>query len=87
MPYDVILTKTANKAYSRLPEKVQRGVDRCIVLLEISPKRGPNIERYHEEPGCYRYRIGGWRIVYEVDDRMNEVRVFEIRPRGDVYKR
>ena len=36
--------------------------------------------------GGYRYQIGGLRLIYEVHEDLLEVRVYSIRPRGDVYK-
>jgi len=84
--YDVILTKTAQTIYEKLSLKLQVGVDRCLNWLEASPKKGPNIKRLEGKPGYFRYQVGGWRIVYRVDDAACEVRVYEIRPRGDVYK-
>jgi len=86
MTYDVVLTKTAQKVYERLPVKLQDGIDRSLTWLEFSPKSGANVKRYEGKPGYYRYQVGGWRLVYRVDDDTREVRVFDIRPRGDIYK-
>lgn len=86
MPYEVILTKSAKKVYSKLTPKLKEGVDRCIAYLEINPKLNPNTERLKRYPGCYRYQLAGWRILYEVDDLIRQVRIYQIRPRGDVYK-
>ena len=85
--YEVVLTKTAYKTYSRLTPKLRRGLDRCIEYLEVSPTRGPNIQKLKGESESYRYQMGGWRILYEVDEFQKKVRIYEIRPRGDVYKR
>jgi mRNA-degrading endonuclease RelE of RelBE toxin-antitoxin system len=54
--------------------------------LEDNPKYGPNIQRLKGQPDCYRYQVGGWRILYKVDEAGKEVRIYEIRPRGDIYK-
>jgi mRNA-degrading endonuclease RelE of RelBE toxin-antitoxin system len=86
MPYEVILTGPARKAYDKLNLKLRTGLDRCIVFLEDSPKYGPNIQRMKGQPDCYRYQVGGWRILYRVVDGSKEVRIYEIRPRGDIYK-
>ncbi len=86
MPYEVILSRTAQKVYNKLTPKLKRGLDRCIAYLEINPKNNPNIKKLKGLQGCYRYQIGGWRILYEVHDSTRQVRVYEIRPRGDVYK-
>ncbi|NSW83181.1 MAG: type II toxin-antitoxin system RelE/ParE family toxin [Syntrophothermus sp.] len=84
--YDVILTKGAQKIYKRLTAKLRHGIDQCIVYLEVNPTWGPNVKKLAGEPGCYRYQVGGWRILYEVDETTREVRIYDIRPRGDVYK-
>ncbi len=86
MPYNVILTQPAFKVYKRLSYKIKTGLDRCIAFLEDSPKFGPNIQKIKGKTDCYRYQVGGWRILFMVDEMNKEVRVYEIRPRGDVYK-
>lgn len=86
MPYNVLLSKTAQKTYGKLTAKLQEGLDRCLAYLELSPKFGPNTQGLKGNPGCYRHQVGGWRILYEVDDTAKEVRVYSIGPRGDVYK-
>lgn len=86
LSYEVILTKSARKTYARLTAKLQKGVDRCIAYLEVNPTWGPNVKKLSGESGCYRYQVGGWRILYEVDERARLVKIYEIRPRGDVFK-
>ena len=86
MQYEVVLAGPARKVYEKLPLKLRIGVDRGIAHLEVNPKYGANIQRLKGIPDCYRYQVGGWRILYRVVDSLMEVRIFEIRPRGDVYK-
>ncbi|MGR3311364.1 MAG: type II toxin-antitoxin system RelE family toxin [Candidatus Brocadiales bacterium] len=86
MPYNVILTGPAQKTYNKLTLKLRIALDRCIVHLEACPKYGANVQRLKGKHGCYRYQVGGWRILYKVDDIAKEVRIYQIRPRGDVYK-
>ncbi|HYA43737.1 MAG TPA: type II toxin-antitoxin system RelE/ParE family toxin [Syntrophobacteraceae bacterium] len=85
-PYDVVLTKTAQKVYEGLPVKLKNGIDRCFIWLENFPKSGSRVKRLQGQTGCYRFQVGGWRIVYRVNDELKEVQVVDIRPRGDVYK-
>lgn len=87
MPYKVMLSKTAQKVYDRQTSKLRLSIDRCISNLAISPKYGPNIRELKGYQACYRYQLGGWRILYEVSDSEMQVQVYQIRPRGDVYKR
>jgi mRNA interferase RelE/StbE len=78
--------KSARKVYDRLPLKLRRGLDKCLLALEASPKHNPNIKKLSGQGASYRYQVSGWRILFEVDDVSWEVKVYEIGPRGDVYK-
>jgi len=40
-----------------------------------------------ELEGKYRYEMGGFRIVYEVNIKNKTVEIKSFRGRGDVYKR
>ena len=86
MPYKVFLSKSAYKSYYKITGKLKLGIDRCLSCLAVNPTFGPGIKRLRGFPGCYRYQIGGLRLVYEVHEDVMEVRVYIIRPRGDVYK-
>ncbi|MFA6222560.1 MAG: type II toxin-antitoxin system RelE/ParE family toxin [Desulfomonilaceae bacterium] len=86
MAYKVLLTKTAYKAYNKTTGKLKLGIDRCLSDLEITPNFGPGIKKLKGLVGCFRYQIGGLRLIYEVHEDLMEVRVYSIRPRGDVYK-
>jgi mRNA interferase RelE/StbE len=56
------------------------------VQLEHDPKLHQNIKKLKGYDNDYRYKVGGWRIMYEVDEARKLVIVYEIGPRGDVYK-
>jgi mRNA interferase RelE/StbE len=86
MPYEVPLTKTAKKIYLNLPSKLRAGLEKCFANLEINPKSTPNIKKIKGFQVDYRYQVGGWRILYEVNEDQKLVTVYEIKPRGDVYK-
>jgi mRNA interferase RelE/StbE len=85
MSYEVRLTKTAQKIYEKLPVKLRAGIDSCLASLEIAPKNNPNVKKLKGYPQDYRYQVGGWRVLYEVDEPGKVVNVYDIRPRGDVY--
>lgn len=57
MPYDVLLTRPAQKVYNKLTLKLRVGLDRCIAYLEVCPKYGANIKRLKGKPGCYNFRV------------------------------
>jgi mRNA interferase RelE/StbE len=86
MPYKVKLTKTAQKVFLKLTPKLRLGLEKCLLQLEYGPKVHRNIKKLKGFDNEYRYKVGGWRIMYEIDETENIVKVYEIRPRGDVYK-
>jgi len=86
MSYRVLMSKTAGKTYGKLSPKLRKGVDRAIDHLKTDPLHNPNTKSLKGERGAYRYQIGGWRILYEVYEDPGEVRIYDIGPRGDVYK-
>jgi len=50
-------------------------------------KGGQRLEKMGELEGKYRYEMGGFRIVYEVNIKNKTVEIKSFRGRGDVYKR
>jgi len=45
----------------------------------------PNAKKLQGRDG-YRLRVGGWRVIYEVDNNEVMVIVLKIAPRGEVYQ-
>ena len=86
MSYELRLTKTAKKVFSRLPAKLRIGLEKCFNQLEADPKNHLNIQKLKGYTSDYRYKVAGWRILYEINEKQRVVTVYEIRPRGDVYK-
>jgi mRNA interferase RelE/StbE len=80
---DVELTSTAIKQYERLNEPALSRITDAIDKLEREPPEG-DIKELKGHPGVYRLRIGGYRILYTVEDTC--IDVFKIARRGQVYK-
>jgi mRNA interferase RelE/StbE len=86
MSFKVKLTKAAKKVYIKLAPKLKMGLEKCLAQLEYDPKVHRNIKKLKGYDNDYRYKVGGWRIMYEIDEAKKIVIVYEIGPRGDVYK-
>jgi mRNA interferase RelE/StbE len=76
MSYKILLSKSAYKSYYKITGKLKLGIECCLSCLEVNPKFGPGIKRLRGFPDCYRYQIGGLRLVYEVHEDVKEVRVY-----------
>jgi len=84
MAYRIELTRSAVKELAALPTRDRRRVARAIDNLSGAPR----------PPGCtklqgteaYRIRVGDYRVVYRIKDRILTVMVIRVRHRKDVYR-
>lgn len=86
--FRVELSSKARKFYLTCAKDLACRLDDCFKKLENDPYRGPNIKRLKGRPQerLYRYRIGDYRVIYEVFDTEIIVLVVKIAKREDVYK-
>ena len=60
---------------------------RCFAQLENDPRRHNNIKRLSGAlSGSFRFRVGDWRVIYDVDDTHDRVDVLVIAHRREVYE-
>lgn len=82
--YRIGILPRARKALGRLPEETYVRILAAIQALANNPR----------PPGCakltnrdaWRIRIGGYRVIYEIDDTQQVVTVLEVGHRRDVYR-
>ncbi|MDO9027680.1 MAG: type II toxin-antitoxin system RelE/ParE family toxin [Candidatus Roizmanbacteria bacterium] len=68
--YEVLISHEAEKYYKGQDKNTKRRLNKCTDNLCKEPLFGPHIKRLHGElEGKYRYELGGFRIVYEVNGR------------------
>ena len=74
--YRVILHRDADKDYQSFDAKLKARTDKALSNIKLNPYRGPNIKKLKGRlSNLYRYRIGGFRILYEIIEDMKTVRV------------
>jgi mRNA interferase RelE/StbE len=87
-PYKIeFLDNVTKNDIPALPVTVERRISRAIrERLTVSPdKLGKAL--HHEFKGCFRLRVGDYRIIYEIEISERKVLVTAIRHRKDVYER
>jgi len=86
--FKVELSSKAKKFYLSCQKDMARRLDCCFEDLEKDPFHGPNIKRMKTRPQelLYRYRIGDYRVLYEVFEKEVIVLIVKIATRGSVYK-
>ena len=87
MNYRVNLSLEAEKTYRIANSTLLKKLDRCFELLESNPYSHPNIKALRGNyRGCYRYRVGDYRVVYVVDETNALVNLITIAHRSKVYE-
>jgi len=81
--YVILLTKNAKKDIDRLDSVIQKRVAKKLVYLKLDPI---NLSKslIDFEQGQYRFRVGDFRICFDIDG--NKIVVNRIRHRREVYK-
>lgn len=85
MPYKIVLAKSAVKELETLPAKSHNRIIEHLRQLEENP-RSFGAEKLTARE-AYKLRVGSYRIIYEIDDRLQEVKVLMVEDRKQVYKR
>jgi mRNA interferase RelE/StbE len=68
---------------SRIREKLSSYV---YPQLKTLPYYGPNIKKLRDwKPETWRYRIGAWRLFYEIHESEKIVYLLTVSPRKDAY--
>jgi mRNA interferase RelE/StbE len=83
----VVFTRAGERSLSRLPADRRRQILRRIEAVAVDPTN----RHLHVEPlvgsELLRLRVGGYRVLFSIDQVRNLLTVELVRPRGDVYKR
>lgn len=86
MKYEVIFTKKASKQIDKMDGSTQR----LIKGWTDKNLRGTESPRLHGKPlkGSYlwRYRVGQYRILADIDDSVITIFVVEVGHRREVYR-
>lgn len=85
--YEVLLHPDAQKVFVKADKVLAKKIARCFQQLEQTPRSHPNIKALKRDyAGYYRYRIGDYRVIYSVDDKLVQVFVIAIAHRSEAYE-
>jgi mRNA interferase RelE/StbE len=84
MNYQVILPKSVQKELDRLPDEV---VDRILDALSgLKAQPRPSGCKKLRGEDAWRIRVGDYRVIYEIHDKVSQLIVITIGHRRDVYR-
>ena len=82
--YKIEIARSALKELAKLPVKEARKVTKEIVKLEKEP-RPRGCVKLTGSSNEYRIRIGNYRVLYTIQDRILKITVFKVGNRKDIY--
>ncbi|MBM4019722.1 MAG: type II toxin-antitoxin system RelE/ParE family toxin [Planctomycetes bacterium] len=85
MTYRIEVKPQPRKALARIPNPHRRRIARAIDALARNP-RPPGCVKLAGAEAAYRIRIGDYRVVYEVADRVLIIYIIRVAHRKDVYR-
>jgi mRNA interferase RelE/StbE len=85
--YRVALSREAEKILDRIDRATEQRLRTRLRELEANPF-DPRISKLLTQArGQRSSRVGGWRIIFDVNQAEGTVAVSSIRPRGQAYRR
>lgn len=84
--YKIVFKRSAEKDLTALPNKDQRRIAECIDALSSAP-RPVGCKKLSGPENLWRVRVGDYRVIYQINDRIVTVLVLRIGNRRDVYER
>jgi mRNA interferase RelE/StbE len=84
--YVVLLESQAEKELKSLPQGVLKRVDTKLQALSLNPRPRGVAKLKGKESEGWRLRIGDYRLLYQIDDKENVVRIYRIKHRREVYR-
>jgi mRNA interferase RelE/StbE len=84
MSYQVILPKSVQKELDRLADDDTRRILARLAALEINPR--PADVKKLKGRDAWRIRVGDYRVIYEIHDRVLRVIVITVGHRREVYR-
>lgn len=84
--YEILLHPDAQEVYLNADKDLAKKIARCLQQLEQNPRLHPNIKALKGDyAGYYRYRIGDYRVIYSINDKIVQIFVIAIAHRGEAY--
>lgn len=81
--YRAIFSRRAEKAFLDLPTKEAQRVKQAIEKLEQDPRTYGTLKLENAPVASYRYRVGNYRILFDIDDKARVIEILDVRRRDE----
>jgi len=83
--YKIIISNKASKEIDNLPDRIFLKIDDIILKLKKKPRPVGSIKLTNLEE--YRIRIGDYRLLYTIDEKLKEIHIFKVSHRREIYRK
>ncbi|MBF8303973.1 MAG: hypothetical protein HW399_348 [Dehalococcoidia bacterium] len=83
--YQIQIKASASKELTNLEADLGRRVLQAIDTLATNPRPSQCI-KLKGRKDSYRLRVGKIRVIYQIDDSLKSIMVYEVGYRRDVYR-
>ena len=84
MRYQVIIPKSVGKELDRLPDEVVSRILARLAGLETNPR--PTDVKKLKGRDAWRIRVGDYRVIYEIHDRVLQIILITVGHRREIYR-
>ncbi|MCX5919219.1 MAG: type II toxin-antitoxin system RelE/ParE family toxin [Deltaproteobacteria bacterium] len=84
MSYDLVYTQRSIRDIEKLDPKIKKRLGKVLLRYKEEPLRFAE-KLSDSKLGTYRFRIGDYRIIFDIED--NEIVVLRVGHRKEIYKR
>jgi mRNA interferase RelE/StbE len=82
--YSVLISRRDQKELTDLPLYIYPKISEAMRALSDHP-RPKGCSKLTGREG-WRIRVGDYRVIYEIDDKIEEINIFHIGHRKDIYR-
>lgn len=83
--YEIFIERRAERDLKRLPPEEFSRIIRAVRVLATEP-RPAGCRKIEGSKSDWRVRVGDYRVLYEIDDGAQAVRIMRVRHRSEVYR-
>lgn len=83
--YEVIVLRSAEKDLERLPASAVKKIFPVMEKLAENPRPAGSKKLVGQDENLWRVRIGDYRVIYLIGDKIKVVEVRRVGHRKDIY--
>lgn len=84
MPYNIIFLHSFTKQFDKLPKNGKEQVLKGLEKAAIEPYAGIGLQG--SLAGLWKWRMGKYRVIYEIDDKEGNLVFVDVGLRKSIYK-